>query len=150
MTYKVLRHKKIKDLFGVFNSPSNQKSDTEIWTSETPQLLQMTASIDNLILYYEGSESIINQLKEYDLIEVCIVENNVVDKLMVLLDKKDILTLVRGSQPNYTEYENPILSEIGQHFEGLGDSWVWHHPRLNRLSFEELVKVYYICKDSWN
>lgn len=149
MSFKVLKHNKINELYGVIYSHTNDEKDSEIYTSEIPHLFPMTASIDNLILYYQKNPTIIEQLKNYELVEVDVISGSLVDKIMVHLDRKDLLSLVKGTDPYYSVFEHPLVQENGDYTGGFVDKWSWNHPRLNALSNEKLVELYYICKNSW-
>ena len=149
MPFKVLKHNKINGLYGTFHSPTNKEEDSEIYTSEVPHLFPMTASIDNLILYYQKNPTIMEQLKNYELVEVDIISGNLVDKIMVHLDRKDLMSLVRGTDPYYSVFEHPLVKDNGDYVGGFVDKWAWCYPKLNTLSNEELVELYYVCKNSW-
>lgn len=70
MTFKVLKHKTLPDTFGVFRG--GDPLYYEIFYGQIPELLSVDASMDNLITYWKnlGQETVIEQLNDYDLIEV--------------------------------------------------------------------------------
>ena len=91
----------------------------------------------------------IKQKQKHELIEIDIVSGNLVDKIMVHLDRKDLISLVKGTEPFYSVFEHPLVKDNGDYVGGFVDKWAWNHPKLNTLSNEELVELYYICKNSW-
>lgn len=69
---------------------------------------------------------------------------------MVLdLDKKDLINLVKGSSPNYEVMEHPLVEKSGRYTGGFVEKWDWREYRLKEMTEEELVELYNICKNSW-
>lgn len=70
MTYKVLKHKKRPDLFGVILFEGEK---SEIYHATKPELFPETATIESLEAYFTNtvfSKLIPLQLLDYDLVEV--------------------------------------------------------------------------------
>lgn len=67
MKYKTLREKETTDLFGVFHS-------NEIYQSNTPRLLNEYVTMEDLKEYHKNNRIILQQLEDYDLITVEVVE----------------------------------------------------------------------------
>lgn len=65
------------------------------------------------------------------------------------LDIKDLKSLVVGSMPYYSVYENPLVKKCGVHIGGFVDTWKWTNYELDLLSEEELYTLYITCKNSW-
>ena len=66
MKAKVLKHKAYDDVYGVFN-------EDEIYQSGLPQILALTATIDMIKEINKNNKLVLEQLDDYDLIEVSIV-----------------------------------------------------------------------------
>lgn len=65
----------------------------------------------------------------------------------VELDRKDLESLVKGSYPNYSEFGNELVKKAGHYYSDQYGRTNWNS--LNKLSDEELWKLYLICKGSW-
>lgn len=65
--------------------------------------------------------------------------------MLVELDKKGLLALVRGSQPAYELFDDPLISEHGSYAASYG-RWEWSFT-LNNLSEEMLFHLYKLMKD---
>jgi hypothetical protein len=65
------------------------------------------------------------------------------------LDIEDLQTLVKGSVPYYSVFENPIVKKCGNWVGGMADKWRWDNSALGKLSEEELYVLYVTCKNSW-
>ena len=68
--------------------------------------------------------------------------------MKINLNKKDLISLVKGTSPNYHVMEHPLIKANG-HFAGghFGWSWNWN---FTPLSEKELYRMYLICKESWD
>tara|TARA_R110002167_G_scaffold24774_2_gene86651 strand:- start:1878 stop:2084 length:207 start_codon:yes stop_codon:yes gene_type:complete len=64
------------------------------------------------------------------------------------LDKKGLIILVNGSQPNYELFENQIIKLCGQFDPNRG--WQWSEHELKKLGKEHLYRIYELCRNSWN
>lgn len=60
------------------------------------------------------------------------------------LDKKDLIALVRGSDPDYGIMEEPLIAKAGRYVGGFTDSWQWGN--LEQLTEIELEQIYLRCK----
>jgi hypothetical protein len=67
----------------------------------------------------------------------------------VTLDRKDLLYLVNGIQPDYSIFDNELVKKSGSYCGGFVDKWSWDY-RLNELNDQELWDLYVLCKNSWN
>jgi hypothetical protein len=65
MQYKVLKHKKLEETFGVFHGSDN----SEIWQSSTPTLFGRETTLEYLKKINNGSIAY-KQLDSYDLVAV--------------------------------------------------------------------------------
>lgn len=64
------------------------------------------------------------------------------------INRKGLIFLILGSNPNYNEIDNPLVKKAGhKYYEQYGTS-SWYN--LNTLTNEELYKLYIICRNSWN
>lgn len=65
------------------------------------------------------------------------------------LDKADLVSLVRGTDPNYSAMDHPLVKQYGRYWGGFRDEWDWDTDRLKKCTEEQLLDIYRICKDSW-
>ena len=64
------------------------------------------------------------------------------------LDRKGLEILVNGSQPHYNEFENPLVKKAGHDYSDQYGRTSWNS--LNKLTDDELYKLYLICRNSWS
>ena len=64
------------------------------------------------------------------------------------LDKSDLVSLVKGSVPNYSVMEKPLISISGI-YNGSYDKWEWNYKFEEKLTEQELLDMYILCRDSW-
>lgn len=70
--------------------------------------------------------------------------------MRVKLDRKDIISLLVGSTPNYSVMDK-IPKELGSYVGGFVDDWKWNYISVNTpYSDEYLYNLYLMCKNSWN
>ena len=68
--------------------------------------------------------------------------------MIVDLDRKDIISLLTGSQPNYSVIDK-IPEEFGYYVGGF-NIWRWNNISENvSYSDEQLYDLYLMCKNSW-
>ena len=68
--------------------------------------------------------------------------------MIVDLDRKDIISLLTGSQPNYSVVDK-IPEEFGYYVSGF-NIWRWNDISENvSYSDEQLYDLYLMCKNSW-
>ncbi len=65
------------------------------------------------------------------------------------LDKQDLITLVKGSEPNYSAMDHYLVKASGQMMGAPGEKWQWNEHVLENFSKNELLVVYQVCKESW-
>lgn len=66
--------------------------------------------------------------------------------MIVDLDRKDIINLLRGSSPSY-EVWNSIPQELGSFHGGMSDGWDWNNINLDApYSDKYLYDLYLKCK----
>lgn len=63
----------------------------------------------------------------------------------VHLDHEDLISLVKGTGPNYSVMKE--FGHLGQYSDPIG--WRWDSAKLDRLTDEQLFEVYLRCKLSW-
>ena len=69
--------------------------------------------------------------------------------MIVDLDRKDIISLLKGSKPNYNVI-NKIPEEFGYYVGGFVNDWRWNYISENvPYSDEQLYDLYLMCKNSW-
>ena len=65
------------------------------------------------------------------------------------LDRKDIITLLKGTCPNYNVM-NKIPEDLGHYVGGFVDNWKWNYFNEDvSYSDEYLYNLYVMCKNSW-
>jgi len=69
--------------------------------------------------------------------------------MIVELDQKDLIALVKGVNPDSNLFEHPVISLYGRHIGGFVDEWEWNIKSLQGASDEILWAVYTLCKNSW-
>lgn len=67
----------------------------------------------------------------------------------LIVYKEDLINMVKGSAPYYDVFDNELVKKTGEWLGGFHDKWVWSHSKLETLTEDELVELYYICKNSW-
>lgn len=69
--------------------------------------------------------------------------------MKVELDKKDIISLIRGEYPSYEQIDMLVNRRLGTYTGGFADRWDWnskHDPCWNAFSEEELYDMYLTLK----
>jgi len=64
------------------------------------------------------------------------------------LNKKDLISLAKGTSPNYAAMKIPKIKENGV-FEGSYGRWTWNYDAFENLTEEEIYNIYLICRESW-
>lgn len=67
--------------------------------------------------------------------------------MILKLDTKDLQALVRGSVPNHSAWDYELVKKAGHVYNDYGGRTSW--SSLDKLTDEELGKLYFICKNSW-
>lgn len=67
--------------------------------------------------------------------------------MKIELDRKALETLVKGSQPYYNEFENPLVKKAGHSYSDQYGRTSWES--IENLTDDELYELYEICKNSW-
>ena len=69
--------------------------------------------------------------------------------MIVDLDRKDIISLLIGSKPNYLVIDK-ISKEFGSYVGGFVNDWSWNNISENvPYSDEQLYNLYLMYKNSW-
>lgn len=63
------------------------------------------------------------------------------------LDRKGLESLVNGSNPYYSEFENPLVRKAGYDYSDQYGKTTWRS--LDKLNDLELFKLYLVCRNSW-
>jgi len=66
--------------------------------------------------------------------------------MIVYLDKKGLLSLVKGTEPHYGAFEHPLIKKYGTYVGGIGDHWEWYFSQLIEATEAELYEMYTICQ----
>lgn len=68
--------------------------------------------------------------------------------MKVELDRKDIISLMKGTSPNYSVMHK-IPKDLGSYVGGFCDRWDWNYSVPDEYTDEELFSIYMMCKHSW-
>lgn len=68
--------------------------------------------------------------------------------MKVELDKQDMISLVKGTSPNYKMMDNPVIKQAGRYIGGMSDRWEWK-SEIQHLEEAILWEIYQLCKNSW-
>lgn len=69
--------------------------------------------------------------------------------MTVDLDRKDIISLLKGISPNYSVMDK-IPSKLGSYVGGFVNDWQWNHISDDDTYTDEyLYGLYLMCKKSW-
>lgn len=69
--------------------------------------------------------------------------------MTIELSKKDLISLVKGTEPYYSIMNNALIASVGKYSGGFHDQWDWNGSALALLSEEQLYEIYKLCKESW-
>jgi hypothetical protein len=69
--------------------------------------------------------------------------------MTVELTKTDLIALVKGVEPNYDLFDNPLIAANGSYVGGFVDKWSWSF-NINKITESELWEIYNLCKNSWD
>jgi hypothetical protein len=73
-----------------------------------------------------------------------IIKNKI---MKIELDRKGLEVLVKGSEPNYNEFEHLLIKKAGHRYNDQYGNTSW--DKLSSCTDEELYNIYKICRDSW-
>jgi len=68
--------------------------------------------------------------------------------MIVDLDREDLKYLIKGCEPSYSVFNEPLLLKAGHRYYEQHDRTSWYY--LDDLTDQELYHLYKICKYSWN
>jgi hypothetical protein len=68
--------------------------------------------------------------------------------MKVELSREDLKALVRGNGPYYSAFNHPLVKKAGHRFAEQYSRTSW--DSLDKLTDQELLDLYKICKESWN
>jgi len=70
--------------------------------------------------------------------------------MTVELDREDIISLLKGTKPNYPVM-NKIPKQLGYYVGGFVEDWRWNNIDENNTTYtdEYLYNMYLMCKNSW-
>lgn len=94
-------------------------------------------------------------LKERERLDKLVLENSPLPDLGSLeadkpleLMKKAFINMVKGTSPNFTIFDDPMVSKCGS-YNGSYGTWSWKDSELERLTEEELWSLYNLCVKSY-
>jgi hypothetical protein len=71
------------------------------------------------------------------------------EEMLLNLKKKDLISLAKGTPPNYDVMKNPLIAPNGYYVGGMHDEWKWNYGAFQDNTMEEVLEAYKICKESW-
>lgn len=71
------------------------------------------------------------------------------DTTYQVLHKTDMVSLVKGTVPNYDIMDKDLVKKTGHYIGGHHDKWSWDQSSLEKLTKGELWWLYQLCKSSW-
>ena len=69
---------------------------------------------------------------------------------MRIIDKELLIDAIMGTQPSYETMNNSIVDKCGYYVGGFRDEWHWKKDEIEKLSPEEMNKLYSILKGKRN
>jgi hypothetical protein len=69
-------------------------------------------------------------------------------KMKVELNRKSLEALVKGSEPHYSQFNNPLVKRAGHSYSDQYGKTSWDN--LSNLTDEELYQLHLTCRDSWS
>lgn len=69
--------------------------------------------------------------------------------MKVELTREDLTNLVKGSDPNYSVMDHPMVKTNGSYTGGHHDKWDWNYSFDDSLTEQQLWELYVLCRDSW-
>nr|DAQ97733.1 MAG TPA: hypothetical protein [Caudoviricetes sp.] len=69
--------------------------------------------------------------------------------MLIDLEKQDLINLVKGIAPSFTAMNEPYIKGMG-YYDDYRGSWKWYNTSLEQLDENDLLLIYYLCKNSWN
>jgi hypothetical protein len=68
--------------------------------------------------------------------------------MKIELNRKGLECLVKGSEPNYSEFDNTLVKKAGHLYSDQYGRTRW--DSLSNLTDEELYELHLICINSWS
>ena len=69
--------------------------------------------------------------------------------MLVNLDRDDLISLAKGTMPNYSVMNHPKIKKHGYMGGPHGDEWKWKWNAFENCTDEEIWEIYQLCKNSW-
>jgi hypothetical protein len=70
-------------------------------------------------------------------------------KIKLTVDREDIERMVLGISPAYIAFDHELVKKCGSFCGGFVEEWRWSRSEIEKLTPDELVKLYLVCKMSW-
>lgn len=67
--------------------------------------------------------------------------------MKIEIDREGLEILVKGSEPYYDAFNNPLILKAGHSYYDQYGTTRWE--KLHNLTDDELYEVYLICRNSW-
>lgn len=67
--------------------------------------------------------------------------------MTVELDREGLEILVKGSEPSFEEFDNPLVVKAGMRYSDQYGTIKW--LSLKNITDDELYQLYLICRNSW-
>ena len=69
-----------------------------------------------------------------------------VKNLNIELVKRDLISLVKGTDPSYDAMSIPLVKKHGKYHGGFNDEWQWDTYELEKLTEQQLYELYSLIK----
>lgn len=69
------------------------------------------------------------------------------NKIIVGLEREDIINMIRGTSPSYKMMSDPLVNKLGDYTGGFHDRWDWGRYFPLAISNEKLLELYYRIKE---
>ena len=69
---------------------------------------------------------------------------------MNMIDKEILIDAIMGTSPSYEIMNNSIVQQCGYYVGGFKDEWHWEKSKIEKLSPEEMKKLYSTIKGKRN
>ena len=70
--------------------------------------------------------------------------------MKVDLTKKDLISLIKGTNPHYNVMDNNLVKLCGRYIGGFRDEWKWNCSFNDDLTEDQLWNLYVLCRNSWD
>lgn len=69
------------------------------------------------------------------------------ETIQVTLDRKDIINLIKCTEPSYNLMKDPIIEQMGTFIGGFSDRWDWNNSKFQNFTITQLWSTYLKLKE---